>query len=354
MVTTSFRVYQTENSRFQSSLFDLMDGDRETKQTKGLAYLFKLSPEFLKNFLAIGKMSRKIRGGLTSIQYQKYLACDYITVDAEMTSSGMERVRRDITLTFYSKSKKVLVLILEAKNIKLERNKSLEEQMQRYVDPQCFPQDKEVPTLAAALTKYEQPFITETFLSLTWIEIIHILHKTLQQKLDPTKIDLINDYYKFITGVDKGMKYYEREILSVSAAKTFQEITNHHIHACPNTTKYNYRDPIFITFRKKGGEMDKLYKIEEIRIIPPGNLSVLNDISKSNLPYKERLLKYIEDRKKSHGFKSHDTYRFYILSEHNNIELSHRPRPEKNNAGGWYYTLSEMLKGEKVVVTDSK
>lgn len=36
------------------------------------------------------------------------------------------------------------------------------------------------------------------------------------------------------------------------------------------------------------------------------------------------------------------------------ISLPHNPRPEKNNAGGWYYTLSEMLSGRHVVYTDSK
>lgn len=41
-----FRLYQTENSKYKSSLFDLIDGDRETKQTKGLAYLFVYPQSF--------------------------------------------------------------------------------------------------------------------------------------------------------------------------------------------------------------------------------------------------------------------------------------------------------------------
>jgi hypothetical protein len=35
----NFRLYQAEDSKFKSTLFDLIDGDRETKHTKGLAYL---------------------------------------------------------------------------------------------------------------------------------------------------------------------------------------------------------------------------------------------------------------------------------------------------------------------------
>ncbi|MED4732194.1 hypothetical protein P9597_29555 [Aneurinibacillus migulanus] len=350
-----FRLYQTENSKYKSSLFDLIDGDRETKQTKGLAYLFSLSPEFLIEFLFRNEMQEIIKKILRKNEFFQFLSCDFLKVDAEMISEGEEKIRRDITLNFYHKSKKVLVLIIEAKNIKLDINYNLEAQLQRYVDPKYFPYDEHVPKIAIALTKYKQSFKTEAFVSFTWVEMIKVLHQTLQLNLDSTKSLVLTDYYKFITGVDKGMHYYEKEILSVPAGKTFEEITKYHIHACPDTPSYNYRDPLFITFRQKGGGvMNKLYKIEDILILAPENLSVLKDISESDLLYKNRLLAYVEERKKGHGFKKNDTYRFYILSQNDHITLSHNPRPEKNNAGGWYYTLSEMLSGRQVVFTDSR
>lgn len=350
-----FRLYQTEKSKYKSSLFDLIDGDRETKQTKGLAYLFNLSSEFLIEFLSINKIHEIIKKRLHIDEYLKFLSCDFLKVDAEMISEGGEKIRRDITLTFYYKSKKVLVLIIEAKNIKLGANFNLDEQLQRYVNPKYFPHDEHVPKIAVALTKYKQTFKTETFVSITWVEMIKVLHQTLKLPLDSTKSLVLTDYYKFITGVDKGMHYYEKEILSVPAGKTFEEITNYHIHACPDTPSYNYRNPLFITFRQKsGGVMNKLYKIEDILILTPENLSILKDISESDLMFRDRLLAYIKERKGGHGFKRNDTYRFYILSEHDHISLFHNPRPEKNNAGGWYYTLSEMLSGREVVFTDSR
>lgn len=349
---TIFRLYQTENSKYKSSLFDLIDGDRETKQTKGLAYLFSLSSELLSEFLSIEKINNLIKERLSSSQHKEYLESDLIKVDAEMISVGDEKIRRDITITFYFKSKKVLVLIIEAKNIKSGIDHNIEEQLQRYVNPKYFPHDENVPKIAIALTKYKQTYINEVFGTMTWVEMIQILHRTLKLSLDPTKFHFLNDYYKFITGVDKGMNYYEKEVLSVPAGKTFEEITKYHIHACPDTSSYNYRDPLFITFRQKGGGvMNKLYKIEDIMVLPPENLSVLNDISESNLPYKLRLLAYVKERKAGHGFKSNDTYRFYILSENEHISLPHNPQPEKNNAGGWYYTLSEMLSGRNKVFT---
>ncbi len=353
--TTAFRLYQSDNSKYKSSFFDLIHGDHETKQTKGLAYLFNLSPEFLKALLSLNKINELIKNRLTQTEYGEFLRSDFLTIDAEMMSTGEEKIRRDITLTFFYKSKKSLLLVIEAKSIKSSIITNLEDQMEKYVNTNYFPQDVHVPTLAVALTKYKQTFTTDKFISLTWVEIIHILHQTLQQSLDTTKSTILTDYYHFITGVDKGMRYYEREILSVPAGKTFEEITEYHIHACPDTPSYNYKDSLFIAFRQKGGGvMDKLYKVEDTLVLPPHNLSVLDDISKGNLPYKKRLLEYMDTRKKGHGFKKNDTYRFYILAEDEHILLPHFPRPEKNNAGGWYYTLSEMLSGREIVNTDSK
>ncbi|QKS73057.1 hypothetical protein FLK61_41440 [Paenalkalicoccus suaedae] len=350
-----FRLYQTENSKYKSSLFDLIGGDLETKQTKGLAYLLNLSSEFLEGFIRMNVINNNMKDRLSEAGYKALLNSDFLSIDAEMVSLEKEKVRRDITLSFFYKSKKCFVLVLEAKNIRAGKVYNLEKQLEKYIDNKYFPHDGNVPKLAVALTKYKQSFRSNKFISLTWVEIIQVLHQTLQLNLESTKYEVLKDYYNFITGVDKGMNYYEKEVLSVPAGKTFEEITNYHIHACPDRSPYNYRDPLFIAFRQKnGGVMDKLYKIEDILILPPKNQSVLKDISDGSLSYKQRLLTYIDERNKGHGFKKHDIYRFYILSEREHISLQHCPKPEKNNSGGWYYTLSEVLSGRKVIYTDSK
>lgn len=350
-----FRVYKNESSEYKSSLFDLIDGDYETKQTKGLAYLFKLSPEFLRLFLSIEEIMESIKKNLSDQDFYLFLKSDFLRIDAEMISHGSEKIRRDITITFFHESRKTLVLIIEAKNIKNTNDRFIEEQLQKYLDPSNFQGDENAIKIAIALTKYKQKFPSGNVTSIMWKDVILALHNTIETSVDSTKKQLLRDYYNFITGVDRHMNFYEKEILSVPAGKTFDVITKYHIHACPDTASYNYRDPLFITFRqRKGGVMDKLYKIKDVVILAPENKSVLKDLADSTEEYKERLLQYIEDRKNGHGFKSNDTYKFYILSEEEHISLEHRPKPEKNNAGGWYYTLTEMLSGKEVVRTEGK
>ena len=46
-----FRLYKNEHSNSKSLIFDLINGDTETKQTKGLAYIFSINLECLIKFL---------------------------------------------------------------------------------------------------------------------------------------------------------------------------------------------------------------------------------------------------------------------------------------------------------------
>lgn len=352
---TVFRLYQNERSEYKSTFFDLIYGDHETKHTKGLSYLFKLSPEFLKIFISNPAIMKSIKKNLSDKDFHLLQKSDFILIDAEMISIGSEKIRRDITITFFHESRKILVLIIEAKNIKNTNDRFIEEQLQKYLDPSNFPGDKEAVKIAIALTKYKQKFPSGNVTSIMWKDVIIALHKTFESNLDSTKRLILKEYYNFITGVDKHMNFYEKEILSVPAGKTFDVITKYHIHACPDTASYNYRDPLFITFRQsKGGVMEKLYKIEDIIILAPMNKSVLKDVADSNDKYADRLLNYIRERTIAHGFNKNVTYKFYILSEEEFISLDHKPRPEKNNAGGWYYTLTEMLSKKEIVNTEGK
>lgn len=341
---TTFQIYQGENSKLKSTFFDLIDGNLETKQTKGLAYLFSLSPTFLKRFLKMDKIKiilKKFKG----------IKSDYIKVDAEMLSDGKDKIRRDITLTFYNKSLKVLILIIEAKSIKLGINHKMESQLESYIDSTRFSNEEGVQKFVIALTKYEQYFTDPAFSSIKWTELIEVLKQIVEDDIDPVNSLILRDYYKFITGVDKGMHFYEKEVLSVPAGKTFNENTKYHIHACP--TAYNYRDSLFIAFRQKGGVMDKLHKVVEVFEFDPTDASMVSIVT-SKTPFKERLVSYLEERESGYGFNHKGLYRFYILSEEEEILLPHEPRPEKNNTGPRYYKLAEILSGEKVIFTESK
>lgn len=341
----TFQLYQGENSKLKSTFFDLIDGNLETKQTKGLAYLFSLSPVFLKRFLKLDKIN-------DCIKEVKGVTSDYIKVDAEMLSVGKNKIRRDITVTFYNKSQKVLILIIEAKSIKLEINHKMENQLENYIDSTSFPNEEGVKKLVISLTKYEQYFSNPSFVSIKWTELIELLQQVVESDVDPVNSWILSDYYRFITGVDKGMHFYEKEVLSVPAGKTFNEITKYNIHACP--TAYNYRDSLFITFRQKGGVMDKLNKVEEVFELDPNDASMVRIVTSRESPFKQRLVSYLEERKSGYGFNHEGLYRFYILSEEEQIILPHQPHPEKNNTGPRYYKLAEILSGREVVYTESK
>lgn len=353
-INSSFRVYQECNSKFNSTFYDLIDGDNETKQTKALAFLLNAYPILIQELVDIPQITHMIRR-VTKNDYINFLDCDYIQVDAEMMAQGTSKLRRDITITFYKEKTKILILVIEAKSIKLSFEIDVEKQLREYLSLVNFPSDGNTPKFGVSLTKYNQIFNEDSsFVSITWTDIIDILHKLIKDKnvLDPN--NLIKDYYNFITGVDKNMKYFEKEVLSVPAGDTFDIIEKHNIHACPNTQSYNYKSSLFVTFRKrKGGEMKKLYGIDDVIILDPNNLSQLESIKELDLKYIVRLLSYIEERKKGLGFEKAKYYRFYILSESNNITLVNCPKPPCNNPGGWYYKLSEILSGKEYIEVDS-
>jgi len=51
---TYFRLYNSEDkTKIESSLFDLISGDKETKQKKGLAYVLAKNQYFLINLLSM-------------------------------------------------------------------------------------------------------------------------------------------------------------------------------------------------------------------------------------------------------------------------------------------------------------
>lgn len=359
-IKTSFKLYQEQNSKLESSIFDLIDGDSETKQTKGLAYLLKLDTKIIEKILSLKIVSSRLKE-LLGNNINKLKNVEFIQVDAEMLSLDNPPVRRDITITFYGKSKdkleneKILVIIIEAKSAKLKSVGNIKKQLNKYFDSKHYPYDCNIPKLGITLTKYNQIFDSndENFVSITWTELIQIIRDEIKDKSKALLIkNILIEYYDFITGVDKNMNFYEKEVLSVSAGKTFDIIKKYNIHACPSS--YSYKTPIFITFRNKGGgNMDTLYKIDDILLLNPNNVSYKTIIENSKLKYSKRLLDYIEERKNKWKFEKSEDYRFYILSETEQISLKHSPKPPTNNSGARYYSLSEMLSGKLEVKVNS-
>ncbi|KRE45822.1 hypothetical protein [Paenibacillus sp. Soil522] len=349
-----FRLYKSDSSTFESTFYDLISGDNETKQTKGLAYLFSVYPGLISRLLQNKSISTLLKNKV-NVNFKSLESSDLVTIDAEMLSNGKPIIRRDITITFYKDNKKLLLLVIEAKSIKQNDVGDITSQLLSYFDPTSFPSDVNVPKIGITLSKYRHIFDNDKhyFVSLTWMEVIEILNDVLALIKEESILQkrLIREYLKFLLEVDGGMKFYEKEVLSVPAAGTIQQITQYDIHSCPNS--YSYKTPLYIAFREKGGYMDTLYQIEDIVVINPNNPSYEVIIDKSNLAGKERVKRYIEDRRANFGFERDIEYRFYVLSKKKNIRLVHRPRIS-GLSGHCYFSLSELLNGHVDVVVESK
>lgn len=358
---TTFRLYKKDDTNIQSTIFDLCSGDKETKQTKGLAYILSKNPNLIKRIIRIPSISNKLKY-LLGANYKLLSNISYIHVDAEMLSIDPIPKRRDVTISFYSDSitsidKKFLVIVIEAKSIKLggkQNSETIDKQILGYLDSSVFPSDGNAQKLGITLTKHKiLKDDSKNLARITWTEIITTLDAEINSmKEDNYLKNLLQEYLKFITEAGDRMKFYEKEVLSVASGSTFEIIKKYNIHACPaHKSGYNYKDCLFITFREgNGGAMDCLYKIEDIIIINPHNNSFIASIKNSNYQHKDRIIKYIEDRKKTWKFETEDEYRFYILSEEEKIQLPHSPKPDTgNNAGHRYYSLAEMLSGEPLI-----
>jgi hypothetical protein len=128
---------------------------------------------------------------------------------------------------------------------------------------------------------------------------------------------------------------YELDVLSVAAGKTKDLIEKYHIHSCPDY--YAYKRTKYITFRAGDtGEMDGLYEIKKILLVPVDARDNLDILERHGLTSNEvlRLTRYMQ----KNPFP--DNYRYYILSRVK--DLPDRPKPSELNAKTIYYSLSQL------------
>jgi hypothetical protein len=232
---TVFRLYEKASSHFQSSIFELMDGANETKQTKGLAYLLKSDTPLLWKFLSAPKIQDALKR-LQGFDVTVLKTVDYIEIYAEMLAQGNCRLRRDITINFYKGNVMVLFLVIEAKSIRLDAATNIEEQLLQYFDSKHFPDDYSIPHLGITLTKWHEQLTTPKFISIRWLDLIDVLYEHL--KVAGGANSLASEYYNFITKADKGMNYYEKEVLSIPAGDTIDCISRYNVHACQRWTPF--------------------------------------------------------------------------------------------------------------------
>lgn len=158
----------------------------------------------------------------------------------------------------------------------------------------------------------------------------------------------INKVFKDDNGsIDDDREFeYEREVISIPASGTIDLIYKYKIHSHPDNKKgYPYKTALYYTFRKKGGIMEKLYKLEDTVSFNPDNIIEIESLNLSS-KVKERLKLYINDRRETYGFSEEGNYKFYILGEC--LQLNKPVKlPGQNNQA--YFRISEMFSEKDIV-----
>lgn len=342
---TYFRLYNNSQTEFNSSIFDLINGDNETKQTKGLAYIFSQYDKLLFGFIESPIVKNKLRS-----QFNLDIDCKKITsveISAEKFTS--DKKRADIIIKIEQDKKPLIALVIEAKSIKANVNQtSLSKQIEYYLDEDKFPDLKGYIKIGMILTKYNQNI--PNVINLSWDNVIQLLFNFCKKE---ERNSLINQYLNFLTQIDKAMNYYEKEVLSIPAGRSIENVEKYNIYVCPDNKDYSYKKPLFVTFRAaKGGVMSTLYKIDDIIILNPSNESEIQSLLASTYSenIKNRIVEYIKSSNYSADWFDE---RFYILSQSDNIDLPNKPKPQRNNSNISYYTLKEILT-KKIVIPESK
>ena len=328
-----FRNYHNYNA----SIFDLIDGSSEVKQTTALGYLFSQDENVLREFLKL-KQINSILGKVKIENLSK------IVVHTELTSNDDKRV--DIAILLYKDNQPLKALLIEAKSIKLNISpKNVVDQLEDYLFKEKFNELKSFNELCGCILSKNSFILTKgNITSISWNCIINILNKC---------DGLAKEFLNFLIKINGAMNFYEEEVYSIPAGITYKyQYEYPYIYECPNSGK-NYKSikkPLYFAFRKQGGGiMEKLFGIEKIIILNPFEdfNSFWADPSYSD-ELKNRVKHYCDDIWGNNY--ANEEKQFFILSLNNQIDLPHKPKPKKNNSFRAYYKLSDLLNQNNEVI----
>lgn len=307
-----FRKYDKINC----TIFDLIGGDLEPKQTMALGYLFSKSRSALNAFL-------KLIG--VKVTFDKCI------VDCEPRRNEEDNNDRiDILLRLYQDEHPVKAIIIEAKSVKAKTSEvAANNQVQKYVS---FPQLKDFSNIETVTLTQDVKTLVEGSTSITWLELVNELSRV--QGEEP----IIKDFINYILNIKgNNMKHYEEEIVSIPAGNSYEAVVSSGIYECP----VDYNSPkkaLFMTFREKdGGAMRTLYKLLDVLELDLDDEASIEKVDKQ-LNLKDRL-----DRYKSIGTPSKGVKKVYVLDVDNAITLPIPVTPMENNTSKIYYKLGDFI-----------
>lgn len=307
-----FRKYDKINC----TIFDLIGGDLEPKQTMALGYLFSKSRSALNAFL-------KLIG--VKVTFDKCI------VDCEPRRNEEDNNDRiDILLRLYQDEHPVKAIIIEAKSVKAKTSEvAANNHCQKYVS---FPQLKDFSNIETVTLTQDVKTLVEGSTSITWLELVNELSRV--QGEEP----IIKDFINYILNIKgNNMKHYEEEIVSIPAGNSYEAVVSSGIYECP--VDYNTpKKALFMTFREKdGGAMRTLYKLLDVLELDLDDEASIEKVDKQ-LNLKDRL-----DRYKSIGTPSKGVKKVYVLDVDNAITLPIPVTPMENNTSKIYYKLGDFI-----------
>jgi hypothetical protein len=156
------------------------------------------------------------------------------------------------------------------------------------------------------------------------------------------------------------MKFYEKEVASIPAAKSLPAIEATHIYECPFNYKKLKQNPLYLAFREgKGGCMKCLYSVDEVFRIEFKNeyyeFMKHKQFDSPNDPnydakIKNKIKKYVEFQGwEAKGFDIDDPIKKVFVLSDKVIKFPgpDYPRPKSNNLQWPYYDLADMFDDEK-------
>lgn len=301
------------------------------------------SPKFLELFIRkIFQKWNQLKNGESNLQWESVEKEWRFEVKAESVTK--EKRRPDIVLQAINQVNQIVwMMVIEAKSMNTNAHKrDAWEQLQKYIT--YFHSSGIISIIPVLLTKnIDFTYHDERCVTFTWLEVVDCVRQIVRN----TKNDrLFLEFEDFLIGVNHMMKFYEEEVISVPAGRTFDLVKRFGVYICPNTQRYNYRNTLYMTFRPRGGIMETLYPVKELYILRC-NEEELNQLEMQE-SHRQAILSYLKNAGDNHP-KQSDEMRVYILDQDKTIQLPRGTKPLRTRgmANHCYYYLADMLDAER-------
>ncbi len=264
MTQTIFRCYDTSTRKNCNStivgngIFDLIGTD-EPCQTKSLGYVLARSEKAMKSFLKCiyGKKNREV----AKLMDDKYsIDCELMLPKAD----GNSRLRADIVINFPQNK---TVIIVEAKTVKNKCN--VNDAISQGINYATLMRDNNLidketfdNKIVVGLTNDDECCPSGKVIK--WSDIIN--------SFDNIDDYLVTDYKNYLLKNSRYMNYYDVEVLSIPAGGSIKGVNKVGIYECPaKGRQFESRGkhrPLYMAFRGKGGLVENLYKVVELKKMP--------------------------------------------------------------------------------------